>query len=528
MSGRLRGWAVVALVSAGGSLATPAARADDAVAKKLEAVMDGPDYKQGHWGVLVADAKTGDPVYARNADRMFAPASVTKLFTCAAAIIAFGPDHKFETPVYRRGEIEGNGVLRGDLILVAKGDLTFGSRTDKHGKVVFQNSDHTYASGTSTDYKLTDTDPLTAFDALAKQIHDVGINVVTGGVWVDDRLFESAKGTGSGPGTISPVLVNDNAIDLLVEPGPTPGSPAIVKVRPATVYFRTDFDVITGPPASAARFVAPENARDLFLRGSIPADSKPIVRVVPVERPADLARTLFVEALKRAGVRVTAPVVQPPGAAQFARLPDKKDGYKNLTTVATFRSPPLKEAIKVTLKVSHNLYASTLPCLVGVKNGQSTLEAGLREEGRILKELGLDVSGISFGGGAGGANADHVTPAATVQLLRLMKKRPEWEAYREALPILGVDGTLATSVPENSPARGKVFAKTGTLFWDDSANGRSFLTSKALAGVMTTTAGRDLVFAMFINDVPLPPGASPSREGKTLGKLCEILYENVK
>ena len=57
-------------------------------------------------------------------------------------------------------------------------------------------------------------------------------------------------------------------------------------------------------------------------------------------------------------------------------------------------------------------------------------------------------------------------------------------------------------------------------------NGRSLLRSKALAGVMTTKSGRELTLAIFVNDVPLPPAVGPSREGKVLGKLCEIIYEN--
>src|SRR5262249_35398343 len=127
--------------------------------------------------------------------------------------------------------------------------------------------------------------------------------------------------------------------------------------------------------------------------------------------------------------------------------------------------------------------------------------------------------------GAGGAPADHVTPRATVQLLQGMSKRDEWPAYKAALPILSVDGTLADVVSSDSPARGNVFAKTGTLIWVDSSNDRLMLKSKALAGTMTTKAGTPLFFAMFVNNVPLPEGVGASREGKVLGKLCELLYD---
>ena len=81
-------------------------------------------------------------------------------------------------------------------------------------------------------------------------------------------------------------------------------------------------------------------------------------------------------------------------------------------------------------------------------------------------------------------------------------------------------------VGQRSPAWGKVRAKTGTLWYGDVLNDRAFLRSKALAGTMTTAHGTKLVLAMFVNDVPLPKGVTPTREGKTLGHLCEILFEH--
>jgi D-alanyl-D-alanine carboxypeptidase/D-alanyl-D-alanine-endopeptidase (penicillin-binding protein 4) len=87
-----------------------------------------------------------------------------------------------------------------------------------------------------------------------------------------------------------------------------------------------------------------------------------------------------------------------------------------------------------------------------------------------------------------------------------------------------VDGTLVSAVSKDSPARGKVLAKTGTYSDSDLLNDRGFLRSKSLAGVMTTKDGRRLVFAIFVNDVPLSRGVDSTREGKTLGELCEILY----
>jgi D-alanyl-D-alanine carboxypeptidase/D-alanyl-D-alanine-endopeptidase (penicillin-binding protein 4) len=497
----------------------PAARADEPLAKKLEAVMDGKDYAHSHWGVLVTDAKTGEVVYARDPDRLCTPASTTKLFSCAAALVAYGPDHRFETPVYRRGPVV-DGSLHGDLFLVASGDLTFGGRRGTDGKPAFADVDHTYANAGLGAAELTDTNPLVGLEELAKQVKKAGITEVRGEVLVDDRLFTRAEGTGSGPAAVTPIMVNDNVVDVVVTPGAKPGDPAKVAMRPETAFVQMDVVVTTGKPDTDPDLTLQAVTTHQFtVRGNVPAGGKPAVRIVPVEDPALFARYLFIETLRKQGVKVLAPLARP---ARYD-YPDP-DGYGKLTKVATFTSPPFKQAVQVTLKVSHNLYASAMPCLVAVKKGRKTLEEGLKEQRRILRDLGVDVEAISFGGGAGGSPADCVTPRAAVQVLAGMAKRPEWEAYRAGLPTLGVDGTLATSVPEDSPARGKVFGKTGTWIWRDGMNDRFLLRSKSLAGAMTTKAGRELYFAIYLNDVPLPPGATATREGKVLGKLCEILY----
>lgn len=488
--------------------------------KQIEAVIDGAAYKQASWGILVVNAKTGETVYERNPETMFAPASVTKLFSCAAALVALGENSTTKTIVYQNGKMVGDN-LRGDLILVAAGDLTFGGRT-KNGKTVFRDKDHTYANSGLGESELTDTDPLAAINSLAKQVKDAGINQIDGEVLIDDRLFARTRGSGSGPDAISPMIINDNAIDILIEPGEKAGDPAKVTTRPESAFYQADALVTTGvAKMEPAIQLLPISANQFAIRGKVPAGGKPSVRIYPVEEPALLGRALFIEALRRQKVKAIAAIMRPVNAA-FPPV----EAYGKMPAVATFTSPPFKEAITVTLKVSHNLYASTLPCLIASKLKFTTAEAGLREERRILKEdLGVEVNQVSFGGGAGGAPADYVSPRATIQLLQGMAKRPDWETYKAALPVLGVDGTLVDVVPSTSPAMGKVSAKTGTLVWFDAANDRLFLKSKALAGTMTTKAGTPLFLAMYVNNVPLPMGVGVTREGKILGKLCEILHE---
>ena len=51
------------------------------LADRLEAVLSRPEYRHARWGLLAVDATTGKPVFERNADQLFAPASVTKLYS---------------------------------------------------------------------------------------------------------------------------------------------------------------------------------------------------------------------------------------------------------------------------------------------------------------------------------------------------------------------------------------------------------------------------------------------------------------
>lgn len=495
--------------------------AQDALGLKLQSILHGPDYAQARWGVLVVEAKSGRVVFEREADRLFTPASVTKLYSCAAALAAFGPDYRFETPVYRRGTV-ADGRLAGDLVLVASGDPTLGGRTDGAGKLAFKDHDHIYANFLAgSEAEVTATDPLAGLTSLARQVREAGIRQVTGEVLVDDRLFARARGTGSGPDVLSPVAVNDNVVDVLVRPAGAAGQPAAVALRPATALVQMDAQVATVAAGQPVRVeVLAVGPGRFAVRGQVPAGGPPVVRIYPVEDPAWFARGLFIEVLRREGVGVEAsPLTQP-----AAELPPR-DGYDKAARVAVLQSPPFAELMKVTLKVSHNLYASMLPLLLASRHGERTLGDGLKRQREALAGLGVPVGTICFGGGAGGSPADMVTPRATVGLLRALAGRPDYGPFRDALPVLGVDGTLVDVLEGASPARGKVFAKTGTLVFPDGLNGRTLLRSKALAGVMTTARGTPLVFAIFVNDVPLPPGVDSKREGKVLGKLCELLYQ---
>jgi len=512
------GWVTLAVLLC--TAAAGARAAGEKLRSAVEAVVDAPEYRNARWGLLVSDLESGEVLYERNADQLFTPASTTKLFSVAAALDALGADYRFRTPIYRRGDVDAEGRLNGDLILVASGDLTMGGRTDKDGRVAFANTDHIYA-GFNNPAELTSADPLAGLDELARQVARSGIRRVDGEVLIDDRLFVDTVSTGSGPARVTPVQINDNLVDFTVRAGTAAGSPAAVEWRPKCAALQVDAQIETVAVGSPPRIstVSP-SAGKVVLRGSVPAGHAPIVMIREVEDPLSWARSLLIEALGRAGVRVEASAL---AANREAMLPPW-EAVAKLPRTAELVSPPFSENAKLVLKVSHNLHASTLPLLVAVKHGKRTLVEGLQLQREFLAKVGVDADTISFGGGAGGSPSDMTTPRATVQLLRAMAKRPDFPVYRDALPVLGVDGTLATSVAADSPARGKVWAKTGTYVITNPLNGTRILTSKALAGYVTAASGRKLAVSFVMNNRQFRENSEINRQGAALARLCEAVH----
>jgi len=76
-------------------------------------------------GFIVTTMK-GEVLGEHNADRLFNPASVTKVATSLTAISRLGPDFKFRTSLYTDGKLDpSTGILHGSLYVVGSGDPGF-------------------------------------------------------------------------------------------------------------------------------------------------------------------------------------------------------------------------------------------------------------------------------------------------------------------------------------------------------------------------------------------------------------------
>lgn len=477
----------------------------------IQAVFEKPLYRGAIWGLRVVDLDTGAVLIDREPGCQFAIGSVRKVFSVGELLNQVGPGHRYNTPVYRDGAVDRAGVLHGNLILVASGDLTMGGRTNPDGSVAVSNYDHNEAD-TLGNAVLTAPDPLAGYQALAQQVRTAGIRQVDGEVIIDDRLFQPFNFRGQFD--VRPIFVNDDVVDLTINPAAA-GQLASVTWRPncsaliianklttagADYTLRVDpqFPKCIGTPGCTAgigghlplNFVPPLTKRF------------PLVQVVRIVEPSNYARTVFINALQGAGVSVqAAPVAENP-----ADLLGPKGSYSARNQVAQLQGLTYAQNARLILKVSYNIGADTSLVLYGLTQGVDSMSEALAvERENLAGRYGIPESEYAFVDGSGGGKTTATTWAVTRMLQELYGKAT-FPSSLNALPILGVDGSLAFVTDFEADrslagAKGRVYAKTGT--WVTSGKAGLLLKGQAFGGFIDTKHGRRLVYMVVVNNVKI-------------------------
>jgi serine-type D-Ala-D-Ala carboxypeptidase/endopeptidase (penicillin-binding protein 4) len=479
-------------------------------------IMESAPYAGATWAIRVEDAESGEVLVDYNAASLLEPASVTKTYSVGSAWLKFGPDSKITTPVVRQGQVDG-GTLDGDLVLVAKGDILMGGQTGPDGQVVFTNMDHNDAN-VLPGATIADNDPLAGLDDLAEQVKAAGIDRVGGNVVIDDRLW-ATENLGINDGPVSPIIINNNLIDVVTTPGAV-GESAAVRMRPEVAPWRVVNRVTTVAAGEdgGIDITSPEYGT-IVLRGTIAADADPQLKVEHFDDPPRFARTAFIEALQRAGVTVASNPTAPnprgtlPAPTKVAELPE----------VANLEGLPLEENATYILKVSYNRGAQTQVCLLAASIGSRNCDDGFPEMAKVLGAAGVDPKQASLVDGSG-LPGNFVTASSVAQLMQVFNDRPDAQRWMEAMPIMGVDGSVAT-VQTDSPAAGKVYAKTGTLGDQDLLNQRLRVETKALGGYIEAQSGRKLAIAIIVNQAMFDDIQGVFAANEDLGEIATSLYE---
>ncbi len=492
---------------------------------QLRALTTGTDVGSAHWGVMVTTLD-GVQLCGIHETQLFRPASNNKLFTGGAALALLGAEKRFETRVEAVGEMSG-GVLHGSLELVGGGDANFGAR------------DLPYLAPAQRP-KNPQPEPAKIADVeqLAGQVVAAGVRRIDGDVVGNDGYFAwepyapdwAADDLLWGYGApVSALTVHDNEVVYSVSPGATPGGRVLVSAIPDLPYYTLNANVSVGSFDGGCddrlgyQRVAGSKVLQVF--GDRKPEAQPCRQAIAIEDPAEYAALALKQALERRGVTIggvakarhaelhrLGPVIREEPAVTFmlgrgvlngpyranrsafecqaqsvAMVPPEAPR----TVLGVHRSPRLADDMMYTLKVSQNLHAEVLLRNLGATFAcEHTQSAGVAVVKEYMLHAGLDPKDFKLYDGSGLSGHDLVTPRALARFLVYAAAQPWFADYKAALPEAGVDGSLGGRfAAADSPLKGRIFAKTGTLS-----------ETRALSGYVVADSGQMLVFSILVDD----------------------------
>ena len=220
----------------------------------------------------------------------------------------------------------------------------------------------------------------------------------------------------------------------MIRAGSSAGEPVTIQVRPDGSGLEIDNQLITVDEAGTGALTMQRSAGSarLTVRGQIPAKAPPFVRTASVDNPTRFFADAFRLALVADGQVADE-------AIDFDSLPSKPD-LTPARTLASRRSPPLKELAGSMMKVSQNQYAELLLRAIG----------GRESARERLRALGVADDAYVLADGSGLSRYNYVTDEALVGILQLFHQRAgDAGTFAGTLAVAGRDGTLA----RRSPAR---------------------------------------------------------------------------
>jgi serine-type D-Ala-D-Ala carboxypeptidase/endopeptidase (penicillin-binding protein 4) len=417
--------------------------------------------RSGKFGVMVVSLTRGDTLFAHEAGDMMQPASTMKLYSTAAALDRFGPEHVFSTDVLRDATRDSasasGGVVNGNLYLRADGDPSMSSRFWK--------------------------DPNYPMTTLARSVAAAGVKQVKGDLVYDATAFDDqkipdgwkTKYLGAAyAARVSALSLNENVVWVAVHPE---GGSARVELEPASsaLPLTNNVRVVRG---SGGRIVARQSGDGIVVSGTVGANSGTLRYSLVVPDPALFTAGALHAALKNAGVTVE-------GTVKPGKTP------ANAVKVAAFTSPPLSQIISEMNRESINVVAELLfrdAARASAPGGMSSADAGLTNLREFLsKRVGADPAQINVSDGSGLSTLDSLTPRNMIHLLSYAHRGPWSSAFHGSLPVAGESELLRRRM-RSTPAQGNLHAKTGTT---DTVIG--------LGGYVTAKNGEIMAFSFLYN-----------------------------
>ena len=445
--------------------------------KRIDTRINAAPYNRQFWGVALVD-QTGHLLYGYNQDRLFVPASNTKLVVSAVAAVLLPPDWKVKTSLY--GARLVGGVIQGDLVLYGRGDPTMDTRC--------------YATD-STRAGACETDSFARLRQLVDTLRARGVRAVAGDVVGDGSYFESTMVHPNWESfdlnwwyaaPVSGLGFHDNSVDFRWAPGPATGTPALITMNPNLGDIAFENRTVTVAPGGESdigdRFFRNPGTLQIWAEGTVALDNSPHLESFALPDPNLFAARALRQVLTDAGIAVQGTTRSTTDSMAYAQL-------RVTRPLAEVNSRPLKDWIFPILNTSQNWFAEMLLKQLGKQFGKSgSWPDGLEVERRFLIDsVKVDSTQFSLSDGSGLSSSNLVSPLAFTQLLRFMRRHPRYPTFAAGLPQSGQAGSLLTRFV-GTPLAGRVRAKTGSIS-----------RVHTLSGYIELDRGRTLMFSIMAN-----------------------------
>ncbi len=455
----------------------------EATAEKIQTLLRGPLLRRGLTGLYVADANTGEPLFAVNADDALNPASNVKMISTATALDLLGPGFRYPTRVLGPDPVAG--TVKGDIYLLGSYDPT-----------------------------LT----LKDFDDLAGSLARRGItriegNLFTGSDPTRDAIYRASvpiQIVAGEPGSAPIVSLPDNFELVTIKNTATTARRAM---RSRLTYKVTQSTLPNGQPRL-----------ELAIGGTLGKDGKVTYPLSANKLRTATAAYALLASLRSHDIDIT-------GDWKTFELGDfLGDSISHGTLpveLGRHESIPLADIVARVNKWSINWLADRVVMSAAglTKRKAPTMELAVEAMYTWLdRNPHVARSSVTLDTGSG---LSYRTQISTKQLVKVIRSAAGFTKnadptiatpWRDSLSVVGTDGTLRYRFRTTPTHGGKIVGKTGTLS-----------TVIALSGILDLDPARPLAFALVTNtDSPLSKPIVRKAHERVIAEICKYLSRTAK